>query len=943
MIFINKCIIIRGARQNNLKNVSLNIPRNKFIVVTGISGSGKSSLVFDLIYAEGRKRLLECFSPYERQRIKQVGQVNVDSIENISPVLAIEQSRSFRSQRSTVGTSTKLYDFVRLLYSRASSAVCPSCGDAIEVVKPQMLVNSLFSSEEQADISIYAALCTYEYESFEQTVNNLVKMKVKSVKVDKQIIKVIEIKKEDIEGKQAFILLGQFKVSNKERNNIYSTIIRAAELGEGIVSIDVAGEIKGKINTLGCKNCNVYVTELSSGKFSFNTPFGACPVCTGIGTYSYVDVDLLVPDKSKSLANGAINLQAWKCDEDKFVSNNAILQGIADHYGFSLDTPLKDIPKEAYHTLLYGTKEKILIPSYRIGISGKKKSFEGLVHHVDRVSSLRKASVKNMFQFGDGSCINRIVCPDCGGSRLNRYRKLYRVCDVSIDILCNLSLFELRDTLSKIGEEDSHSEIRLTIAKGILKHLELLIGIGIGYLSLSRTTNTLSGGEMQRIRLSEQLDSGLTEIIYVLDEPSVGLHPRDTERLVQMLKQLRDKENTVIVVEHDEDIIRSADHIIDVGPGAGIYGGNIVASGTLDEIIKSEQSITGKYLDKKYQECLISRQRQFKNWLGIENATANNLQNINVKIPLNTLTSVTGVSGSGKSSLIYNELFMRLKNVVKNKQKADVYGLTGVENIDNVVVIDQSPIGRNIRSIPATYLKIFSYIRKLFANTPEAKQKKLTMTHFSFNETKGRCDTCEGLGVTRTQMHFMPDVEVECEVCQGQRYNNEILSIRYRNKTISDVLKMSVLEAYEHFCGHEHIENILRVVVDLGLGYLKLGQPTTKISGGEAQRIKLSYELTMEKNSSNTVYLMDEPTTGLHLADIECLVDIINRLIDKGNTVIVIEHNLNIVRISDYVIDMGPEAGKWGGKVIATGTPQQIANCTNSHTGRYLRAALNHK
>lgn len=943
---MNDMIVIKGLRQNNLKNISVEIPRNCLVAVTGISGSGKSSFVFDALYAEARKRLLDCFSPYERSRLKRLNEVDVDYIGGLSTVIAISQERGSTNPRSTVGTMTGIYDYVRLLFSRASNSFCPYCKKEINVHGESQIIDRIYSICEGEKVEIYSLVFKSTDETYQEFFQRFVKKGCKEFNVNgvaKKITNNMEL--DDCCEYRIEALVATIIVSTKSRKDIKAAIAKAVELSGGIISLHLPECLNYKFyDGFGCIHCKTIVKELPVSAFSFNSPYGACPTCTGIGTQYKIDPDLIIPDKTKSLSEGAINLLDFKLQKDKFISNRLLFEGLADSYGFRLDTPVGELPENILKIILYGTNgKKFKVQKPIEGAAPYSRSFEGLVNHVKRVNALRKSSVEQMFQYEGSNVTRKCVCPDCKGLKLDIRRLNYRVGGVDIQELCRMSISEIKSFIEGISLEYSKEKVGKPIIAEILNRIGILNDIGLGYLTLSRETHTLSGGELQRIKISTQLDAGLIEMIYILDEPTIGLHARDTEKMICILKKLRDTGNSVIVVEHDEDVISAADHIIDVGPGSGVSGGRIVAQGSLETILASNLSETGLYMSStKKIERLMKPRKGNGQYIEIVGAKENNLKNLSVKMPLGVLICVTGVSGSGKSSLVSKILFEGINSLLMKtgKMECKCDEIRGVENITGVLCIDQSPVGRNSRSNVATYIGVFDSIRKLFADTPKAKEYKYKMSRFSFNETEGRCDVCAGLGTITTQMHFMPDIEVLCEACQGKRYNSDTLEIKYKDKNIIEVLGMTVDEACTFFSDHQQIYSRLSIMNELGMGYIKLGQPLPTLSGGEAQRIKLCYQLGKNSTEQHNLYVLDEPTTGLHLYDIHKLTELLNKLVDNNNTVVVIEHNLHFIKTADYIIDLGPCGGNNGGFIVAEGTPEDISKVKESVTGQYIKRLL---
>ncbi len=942
---MGKKISLQGIRQNNLDIDFLDIPRNRLVTVTGVSGSGKSSLVFDTIYAEGRKRLLDCFSLYERSRMKKIDEADVDSIEGLSPVIAIEQkSSNSKNPRSTVGTVTSVNDYLRLLFSRASDGACPHCGKQIPIRTNKQILNRILERcPEGTEVRLFASVIKSADQTWGACFEDLIKKSFKMVRVNGELLPLSDREKWDESRiNDVQVLIDICRISQGIRNKLLSLMTKALDVGDGAILIDLGDRSDLDFYTgYGCPECKLFLTEMPVSSFSFNTPAGACPQCTGLGTQYRVDPDLVIPDKNVSLSQGAINLIAWRLGRDKFHKNRQIFEGLAEKYNFSLDVPVKELPDNIINIILYGTKEKFYVKNYIEGGKAFYMNFDGIINIImDRFSSYSKDSSEEVLKREDAQLMRKFQCPDCHGTRLKKIRQFYRVGQKSLGDLSAMSFYELKNFLQNIDFSAEKEQIGRQIIKKIISRLEVLIDIGVGYLSLDRETFSLSGGEQQRVRLTTQLDSNLVDIIYILDEPSVGLHIKDIESMVKVLKSLRDKGNSVIVVEHEEEIIRASDYLIELGPGAGVHGGKVTFHGDINEMINDKNSVTGSYLSGRNRIVTPMKMREeVNNYIEISGAAKHNLKNLSLKIPLGRLVCVTGVSGSGKSTLVnkvlYDGLMSRMESVPSEK---GAYGnISGYENISAIVRIDQSPISRNSRSNPATYVEIFDHIRSIFAGTKRAKENKYKPAYFSFNEVGGRCDNCAGMGTITTQMHFMDDVEVLCEVCQGKRFKDEILEIRFKDKNIADVLDMSIEESAKFFGDYPAISEPLNMLNKLGMGYLKLGQSSTTLSGGEAQRLKLAYELSQNKTGKGVLYILDEPTTGLHFADIQCLLDLMHGLADRGNTVVVIEHNLEVIKTADYIFDLGPEGGEKGGEIVAEGILEDIINSEKSYTGKCLK------
>ncbi|MEC0090194.1 excinuclease ABC subunit UvrA [Paenibacillus macquariensis] len=946
-------IFVKGARQHNLKNVTLEIPRDQFVVFTGVSGSGKSSLVFNTLYAEGRRRLMESLSAYERMGLRKSDEADVDLIEGLSPVIAIEQKKISRSPRSTVGTLSNLSNYMRLLYSRVSDGVCPYCEGHIPIRTNKQIVSDLIQYATGSEVQIGIPLFHFSREVNGSYFDRVRKKGFEKLYWNGEKITIDEAEQRLRECRNSApdrlnLDIGSIVVSPERYIEIRSLVQRALELGNGLMLIRSAGEPLTSISShLACSSCGIAVSEIPASAFSFNTPAGACSTCTGLGSHYYVDPDLVIPDKTKSIAEGAVNLLGWQCDTDKFHKNRKIYEGLAQRYNFSLDTSVKDLSTNALHAVLYGTQgEKIRIENPAAGGKPMQEKFAGIVNMIyERFNTNTKDEMSTVKKEEQG-VMREQICPDCEGTRLKAERLLYNVEGKTIHSLSNLPLIELLEFCeARLG---SGTAVTQVILRDMMIRIRRICDIGLGYLTLNRPVITLSGGESQRLRLTTQLSSGLMGMIYILDEPSVGLHSKDNENMVVLLRKLRDMGNTLLVVEHDDEIISRADYIVDIGPGAGVVGGQIVAQGTVEELKKNSASLTGQYLSGSRRiEIPANRRRvqkingSFKQ-LEIIGAQENNLKNVNVQIPLHCLVCITGVSGSGKSTLVHKVIYEKLREYFDGQSgepRNDVE-LKGAEWIDRVAYVDQNPIGRTPRSNPATYVGIFNSIRKLFANTASAKQRGFKESHFSFNNAGGRCEECMGIGTIVTEMQFMSDVETVCEVCHGQRYSEELLGVAYRGKNIADILNMSIEEGVEFFNDHPALHNKLALMNKLGLGYMKLGQPATTLSGGEAQRIKLVEELSNQQAGCSHLYILDEPTSGLHLEDVQRLLAIVQQLVDQGNTVLVIEHNLHFIKAVDYLIDLGPGGGTHGGYVVAAGTPEDVAKVETSYTGQFLRKSL---
>ena len=936
-------ITIKGAREHNLKNVDLEIPRDKLVVLTGLSGSGKSSLAFDTLYAEGQRRYVESLSSYARMFLGQMEKPDVDSIDGLSPAISIDQKTTSKNPRSTVGTVTEIYDYLRLLFARVGVPHCPVCNREIAHQTVDQIVDSIMTLDEGTKFQVLSPIVRGRKGEYVKELDNAKKSGFVRVRVDGIMYELTEqIKMEKNKKHNIEIVIDRLVIKPEIHSRLADSIETAAKLSGGIIVIDViGGEELTFSQNYACPEHNISVEELSPRMFSFNNPFGACQKCSGLGTFQHVDKNLVVPDKSLSINQGAIHASGWaSVGKDNSIAN-MYFSAIAKEYGFTLDTPFKEINKEGQNALLYGTGDKKLRMERTTDYGGGyyNAAFEGVINNLER----RYATSSSEYSRTEiESVMNACECPECHGARLNPIALAVTVGGKNINDVCLMNIDEALNFFNslKLSERDE------LIAKGILKEIKERLGflnsVGLDYLTLARTSATLSGGESQRIRLATQIGSSLMGVMYILDEPSIGLHQRDNEKLIATLKHLRDIGNTVIVVEHDEDTMNAADFIVDVGPGAGIHGGEIVCTGNVEDIKKCENSITGAYLSGRRSIPLPKKLRDGNgNSLIIKGARQNNLCDIDVEIPLGKFVCVTGVSGSGKSSLINEILYKRLANEL-NRAKTfagDHDDIIGIEHLDKIIDIDQSPIGRTPRSNPATYTGVFGDIRELFAQTADAKIRGYGANRFSFNVKGGRCDACDGDGILKIEMHFLPDIYVPCEICKGKRYNRETLEVKFKGKNIHDILDMTVEEAMTFFENHKKIHRKLKTLFDVGLGYVKLGQPATTLSGGEAQRVKLATELA-KISTGRTIYVLDEPTTGLHTADVHQLINVLSRLADKGNTVVVIEHNLDMIKTADHIIDLGPGGGKHGGKIVATGTPKEVAETEGSFTGAYLKKML---
>lgn len=936
-------IVIKGAKVHNLKNVTLEIPRDKLVVFTGLSGSGKSSLAFDTLYAEGQRRYVESLSAYARQFLGQMDKPDVEYIEGLSPAISIDQKTTSRNPRSTVGTVTEIYDYLRLLYARIGVPHCPKCGKEITQQSIDQMVDKIMELPERTKIQILAPIVRGRKGEHEKVLDNIKKNGFVRARIDGNMVELTEdeVKLEKNIKHTIEAVVDRLVIKEDIKGRLSDSIETALKLAEGLVIVDVIEKEEMLFSEkFACAECGISIDELAPRMFSFNSPFGKCDHCDGLGTLMEIDEDLVIPDRNKSILEGAI--APWgegRLKEDSWTYS--VLQALTEKFKFSLDTPIKDLPEEVVQVLLYGMKGEKLKVHYKKEFSTGEfnHSFEGEINSLKRRyretnSDYIKAEIEQYMSDNP--------CPKCKGARLKPETLAVTVGEKNIYEFCKMSIKDELDFIESIELSDKNKIISNQIVKEICSRLKFLIDVGLQYLNLSRNAGTLSGGESQRIRLATQIGSSLVGVLYILDEPSIGLHQRDNDRLIATLKHLRDLGNTLVVVEHDEDTIREADFVVDIGPGAGEHGGNIVAAGTLDEIKACPDSITAQYLTgKKYIAVPEERRKGNGQFIKIKGAKENNLKNVNVDIPLGTLTLVTGVSGSGKSTLINEILYKGLNKIVNN---AKTYPgahkeILGAENIDKIIDIDQSPIGRTPRSNPATYTGVFDIIREVFANTQESKMRGYKPGRFSFNVKGGRCESCSGDGIIKIEMQFLSDVYVPCEVCKGKRYNRETLEVKYKGKSIDDLLNMTVEEALEFFENIPRIKNKMQTLKDVGLGYIRLGQPSTQLSGGEAQRIKLAYELS-KRSTGKTLYILDEPTTGLHIDDVSRLVEILQRLVDAGNTVVVIEHNLDVIKCADQIIDLGPEGGSNGGAILAKGTPEDICKNEASYTGQYLKKVL---
>jgi excinuclease ABC subunit A len=936
-------IVIRGARQHNLKNVNVEIPKNRLVIISGLSGSGKSTLAFDTIYAEGQRRYVESLSAYARQFLELMEKPDVDHIDGLSPAISIQQRSGSKNPRSTVGTATEIYDYLRLLYSRIGIPYCPNCGKKIGSQSVEAIVESIIQECEGKKILILAPIVQEKKGTYEKLFKDLRTNGFSRVRLDGEVINLDEEEKSiyprlDKHKKHSIsAVIDRVTPSLEEKSRVFESVQTGLKVGNGLVIASLENNDFLYSQRNACPDCGISISELEPRTFSFNSPFGACPECNGLGIRIEFDPELIISDKSKSILQGAI--RPWS--GHFFTFKSSMLKDVGKRFGFDLNTPISRMTETQIRTILYGTQENIHY-RYQSKYSDTrweyKGSFEGVIPNLDRLYRQTESESKReeLLQF-----MRELPCDSCNGTRLREEARAVKIQNRSIMQICDLSIESCYKFFRSIDLSETEKFIAKNILKEITSRLEFLLNVGLEYLTLNRRTSSLSGGESQRIRLATQIGSNLTGVLYVLDEPTIGLHQRDNKKLIYTLKKLRDLDNTLLVVEHDEEVMRSADWILDIGPGAGVHGGRIVAEGTVEDIMRNKDSITGAFLRK---DKLVSNPRHIRRktekWIVVKGARENNLKSITVGFPLGCMTVVTGVSGSGKSSLVNEVLFKSLLNQFSDKtRKINHDGISGLELVDRVIGIDQSPIGRTPRSNPSTYVNAFTPIREVFSKTPQARAMGYKPGRFSFNVSDGRCETCEGAGVKRIEMQFLPDVYVTCDICKGKRYNSETLNIKYKNKTISDILDMTVEEALAFFNNIYTIERKLRTLNEVGLGYLKLGQPATTLSGGEAQRIKLAAELS-KRGTGKTVYILDEPTTGLHFVDVQKLLVVLNRLVEKGNAVIIIEHNLDVIASADWIIDLGPEGGDNGGRVVATSTPEGLASNDASTTGFYLRSKL---
>ena len=935
-------IVIKGAKEHNLKNIDITIPKDKLVVITGLSGSGKSSLAFDTLYAEGQRRYVESLSSYARQFLGIMDKPNVESIEGLSPAISIDQKTTSKNPRSTVGTVTEIYDYIRLLYARIGVPYCPKCGKKIEKQTIDQIVDSVMKLEEGTKVQILAPVIRGKKGEYKKLIENYQKEGFVRARIDgvvQELTDDIDIdrkKKHDID-----IVIDRLVIKEDIRSRLTESIETAMKYADNLVRVDiVGGKERLYSGNYACPDCGISFEELSPRMFSFNNPMGACPECTGIGYLMKMDEDLIIPDKNLTLYNGVKAFGASTMKKGETMAK-MYFEAIGKHYGVDISKPIKDLPRKFLDKILYGTGDELIDFEYSspFGTRKMKAAFEGVIPTLERRH--RETKSQGMMQFYE-MYMSEAECPACHGARLKPESLAVKVGDKNINELTDMPIIHIKEYINSLTLSEKDAIIADQILKELNKRLQFLIDVGLDYLTLSRSAATLSGGESQRIRLATQIGSGLTGVMYILDEPSIGLHQRDNDKLIATLKKLRDLGNSVIVVEHDTDTMYAADQVIDIGPGAGVHGGNVMAQGTAEEISKVKDSITGQYLSGRKQIKVPKHRRKLTGkYLEIVKATEHNLKNISVKIPLGQFVCVTGVSGSGKSTLVNEVLFKNVNKILNksNDRAGKCKEIKGIENIDKVINIDQSPIGRTPRSNPATYTGVFDFIRDIFATTNEAKMRGYEKGRFSFNVEGGRCEACHGDGIIKIEMNFLSDVYVPCEVCKGKRYNRETLEVKYKGKSIADVLDMTVEEALTFFENVPRIKQKIQTLYDVGLGYIKLGQPSTTLSGGEAQRIKLATELS-KRSTGKTLYILDEPTTGLHIDDVHRLVDILQRLADNGNTVLVIEHNLDLIKTCDYIIDLGPEGGDKGGEIIAVGTPEKICLNERSYTGKFLKPYL---
>ncbi len=944
---MNENIVIKGAREHNLRNVNVTIPRNKLVVMTGLSGSGKSSLAFDTIYAEGQRRYVESLSSYARQFLGQMEKPDIDSIEGLSPAISIDQKTTSRNPRSTVGTVTEIHDYLRLLWARAGHPHCPSCGKEIRQQTVDQMVDAMCAYPERTRFQVLSPVIRAKKGEHVKVFEEARKAGFVRVRVDGDLYEIDEVPALDKKKRHSIeIVVDRLVVRpGKEfQSRLADSIETAASRSGGLVIMDMMDGTENLFSmNYACPDCGISIEELAPRMFSFNSPFGACPVCSGLGYRMVISEDILFPDKSLSLRQGALNAMGFNSVGDEHSVSNQYFSALGEKYGFTLDTPVKDIPEKGMKAILYGTgAEKVtLVYDTPTGQGKYATPFEGIIPSMER---RYKETSSEAMKVAYEEYMAEEPCPACNGQRLKPESLGVTVGEKNLAEVSALSIVNVREFFRQVELSETERMIADPILREIDARLGFLIDVGLGYLTLGRAAGSLSGGEAQRIRLATQIGSALMGVLYILDEPSIGLHQRDNQKLIATLQRMRDLGNTLIVVEHDEDTMKAADWIIDVGPGAGIHGGNIIAEGTFEDICRNENSITGAYLSGRRKIAVPETRRTPHGFLTIRGAKEHNLRNIDVQFPLGCLCCVTGVSGSGKSSLVNEILYKHLAKVLNRaKTRSGKFdAMEGVDQLDKIICIDQSPIGRTPRSNPATYTGLFDQIRKIFAATPEAKARGYKENRFSFNVKGGRCESCSGDGLVKIEMHFLPDIYVPCEVCKGKRYNRETLEVTYKGKSIYDVLEMNIEEAMEFFENHQSILRKLETLYDVGLGYMKLGQASTTLSGGEAQRVKLATELS-RKATGKTIYVLDEPTTGLHMADVEKLISVLQQLTDAGNSVIVIEHNLDVIKVADWLIDLGPEGGDEGGTVVCAGTPEAVAQCEGSYTGQFLKTMLKAK
>lgn len=937
-----KDIVIKGAKEHNLKNIDLKIPRDKLVVLTGLSGSGKSSLAFDTIYAEGQRRYVESLSSYARMFLGQMEKPDVESIDGLSPAISIDQKTTSKNPRSTVGTVTEIYDYLRLLYARIGIPHCPVCGIEIKQQTVDQIVDRVMTLPERTKIQILAPIARGKKGEFKKEIDSAARSGYARMRIDGIIYELNEeIKLEKNKKHNVEIVVDRLVIKEGIDSRLADSIETASSLTNGLILVNVIdGEDMLFSQNYACPEHGISIDELTPRMFSFNNPFGACPKCTGLGVFMRVDPELIIPDRSKSIAKGGVKGSGWAMEGSTIAT--MYFEALAEKFNFSLDTPIDELPEGVVDVILYGLKNGEKLKVKRKNMYGQGEyyaDFEGVVNNLERRFRETQSSwIKEEIE----GYMSAVPCEECGGRRLSKESLAVTVGGLNISELCDMSVKNALEFINSLELTSRQRLIAQEILKEIRQRLGFLSSVGLEYLTLSRSAGTLSGGESQRIRLATQIGSSLMGVLYILDEPSIGLHQRDNDKLLATLRNLRDLGNTVIVVEHDEDTMYAADYIVDIGPGAGVHGGEVVCCGTVDDIKACERSVTGQYLSGARKIELPEKRRKGNGCkLTIRGAAQNNLKNVNVQLPLGTFICVTGVSGSGKSSLVNEILYKYLATNLNGAKKrpGKFKSIEGIENLDKVIDINQSPIGRTPRSNPATYTGVFTDIRELYASVKESKMRGFTSSRFSFNVKGGRCESCQGDGIIKIEMHFLPDVYVPCEVCGGKRYNRETLEVKYKDKSIYDVLEMTVEEGLAFFADIPKIQRKLQTLYDVGLGYIKIGQSATTLSGGEAQRVKLATELS-KRSTGKTIYILDEPTTGLHIADVHKLTEVLQKLVDAGNTVVVIEHNLDLIKTADYIIDLGPEGGDGGGRIVAKGTPEQVAKCEASYTGQYLKKIL---